>query len=219
MSDSWLPEALRGILPKSVRDWNPQTLLGDFFKSIAAYLPQDLQDELVDRMAGTMVCESSLGLDIIRFGGKVEHLGIVSRKEVTADAVLWIASSMAAVASYDITSMKFHGLGTGSNAEAATDTILQTELTTQYTPANTRATGSVAAAASGNNATYTTVGTNTIESAGVAVMEHGIFNRAANGARVAVTNLLLDRSEFSVINLSIGDGLQSTYVLTLNSGG
>src|SRR5581483_3821899 len=39
--------------------------------------------------------------------------------------------------------MKFHGVGTGTNAAAAGDTALQTEITTQINPDSTRATGSV----------------------------------------------------------------------------
>src|SRR3989304_6144122 len=56
----------------------------------------------------------------------------------------------------------FHGIGTGATAAAETDTGCQTELTTQYSPDNTRATGSQTP----NRATvYRTVGTNTVDAA------------------------------------------------------
>lgn len=215
---SYLPDDLRGNLPISMSKWAPQTILGRIIHRALEYLPIDLREELVDQVRSIMVCEGQLSLRVIRVSGQIEDYGIVSNKVVTSDGVLWIASSMAAVASYDITSMKFHGIGTGTNAEAAADTVLQTELTTQYNPDNTRATGSVATGTSGANQTYTTVGTNTVDSS-VSATEHGIFNRAANGARVTATNMLLDRSVFSVISLASGDGIASTYVLTLNSGG
>lgn len=215
---SYLPEDLRGSLSSSMRDWAPQTIIGRLVQRALRYLPVDLQGELVDQVQSMLVCEGQLSLQVVRANGAIEDLGIVSNKLVTSDGVLWIASCMAAVASYSITSMQFHGLGTGTNAEAASDTILQTELTTQYNPDNTRATGSVATAASGANQTYTTVGTNTVD-ASASVTEHGVFNRAANGARVTATNMLLDRSVFSVITLASGDGIASTYILTLNSGG
>jgi len=106
---------------------------------------------------------------------------------------------------------KYHGIGTGTNAEAVGDTALQTELTTQYNPDNTRATGSLTEGGSGN--IFRTVGTNTVD-ASAAVTEHGILSQAATGGGV-----LIDRSVFSVVNLANGDSLQSTYDFTAATGG
>lgn len=151
-----------------------------------------------------------LWLSVLRADGQVVDLGLASLRVVTTTGVRFICDDFNA-GGQDVTTMKFHGLGTGATAEAAADTTLQTELTTQYNPDNTRATGTQASATSGANATYTTVGTNTVD-ASAAVTEHGILSASSAGT-------LLDRSVFSVVNLANGDSLQSTYVLTLNSGG
>ena len=58
-----------------------------------------------------------------------------------------------------------------------------------------------------------TIGTNTVDGA-ITVEEHGLFSQAATGG-----GTLWDRTTFAVINLAIGDSLQSTYEATLNSGG
>jgi hypothetical protein len=107
--------------------------------------------------------------------------------------------------------MKYHGLGTGSTAEAASQSALVTELTTEYT-GNVRATGTTTEGATGN--IYRTVGTNTLDSGTPALREHGVFSANAAG-------VMLDRSLFAAINLdgTAGDGLQSTYELTFSSGG
>jgi hypothetical protein len=102
---------------------------------------------------------------------------------------------------------KFHAIGTGTNAAAAGDTTLQTELTTQYNPDNTRATGSQT---NNGSAVYRTVGTNTVDS-GVAITEWGLLSQAATGG-----GTLFSRIVFSAINLSSGDSLQTTYDLTIS---
>jgi hypothetical protein len=90
------------------------------------------------------------------------------------------------------------------------DTALQTELTTQYNPDSTRATGSTTEASA---TVFRTVGTNTFD-ASAAITEHGILSQAATGGGV-----LLDRSQFSAVNVANADSLQSTYDLTINTGG
>jgi hypothetical protein len=109
--------------------------------------------------------------------------------------------------------MKFHGLGVGVDRESATDTALGTELTTAVHPDNTRATGSLAEI---SQKVFQTVGTNTLDSGTPAVTEHCVFSQAATGGGTA-----LDRSVFAAINLNgvNGDGLQTDYRLTVNSGG
>lgn len=151
----------------------------------------------------------SLYLTHIGSDGEIVEFGLASMRVVTTAGVNYIAADIAGGAS-DSNLFKFHGLGTGTNAEASGDTALQTELTTQYNPDSTRATGSQANP-SGN--VYRTVGTNTVD-ASAAVTEHGILTQAATGG-----GTLLDRSVFSVVNLASGDSLQSTYDLTLSAGG
>lgn len=144
--------------------------------------------------------------------GERTDYGLASLRVVTTTGVRFVADDFNAGAT-DITTLKYHGIGTGTAAEAAADTALGTESTTALNPASTRATGTQASATVSANATYTTVGTLTAGSA-IAATEHGIFSQSATGG-----GTLLDRSVFSVVNLAVGDSLQATYVLTLNSGG
>jgi hypothetical protein len=161
-----------------------------------------------------------LFLTVIRADGSIEALGLASLRMVTTAGVRYICDDFNA-GSNDVGNMKFHGFGTGGGAEAATDTILTTEETTQYVTDNTRPTGSQASATVSANATYTTVGTYSPDSGTNPrpITEHGIFSQAATGA-ASGANTLLDRSLFSTVNLvPAADSLQATYVLTLNSGG
>lgn len=135
--------------------------------------------------------------------------GRVSTRVVTTAGANYIAADFAGGAS-DINLMRYHGIGTGTTAEAVGDTALVTESTIALNPDSTRATGSQANP-SGN--VYRTVGTLTADGA-IACTEHGIFNQAATGG-----GTLLDRSVFSVLNLASGDSIQATYDLTINTGG
>lgn len=152
-----------------------------------------------------------LSLAVIRGDGRIIDYGLASLRVVTDAGVNFIVDAFQNTA--ELENMKFHALGTGTNAEAAGDTALQTELTTEYT-GNVRATGSLTEGAAAN--IFRTVGTNTLDSGTPAVTEHGILTQAATGG-----GTLLDRSKFSAINLvgANGDGIQSTYDFTVNSGG
>jgi hypothetical protein len=107
--------------------------------------------------------------------------------------------------------MKYHGIGTGTTAEAAADTTLVTETTTGLNPDSTRATGTTAEGASSN--IFSTVGTNTVD-ASLAITEHGLFSQASTAG-----GTLFDRSVFSAINMVSADQLETTYQWTLNTGG
>lgn len=145
---------------------------------------------------------------VIRADGQVVNYGLISLRVVTTAGVNFIVDAFQN--SVEVENLKYHGIGTGTNAEAAGDTALQTELTTQYSSDNTRATGSTTEGATAN--IYRTVGTNTVD-ASVAITEHGVLSQAATGG-----GTLLDRSVFSAINLANGDSLQTSYDLTFNSG-
>lgn len=148
-------------------------------------------------------------LQVIR-DGVVVDLGLASMRVVTDAGVAYLTGDMnAAAGGNDISLFKYHGFGTGTNAEAAGDTALQTELTTEYVVNSTRPTGSQA----NSTNTYTTVGTLSPDSGGtIAVTEHGIFSASAAGT-------LWDRSKFSAVNLvASSDSLQATYVATFPSG-
>lgn len=147
-------------------------------------------------------------LTLTRADGTIVPLGLASLRVVTTAGVNYIVDAFQN--SVELENLKYHAIGTGTNAEASGDTALQTELTTQYNPDNTRATGTTTEGASAN--IYRTVGTNTVD-ATVAITEHGILSQAATGG-----GTLLDRSVFSAVNMVSGDSLQSTYDLTLSAG-
>lgn len=140
--------------------------------------------------------------------GEPIELGLASMRVVTTAGVNYIVDVFQN--SVEAENLKYHGLGTGTNAEASGDTALQTELSTQYNPNDTRATGTTTEGASAN--IYRTVATNTVDGT-AAVTEHGIFSQAATGG-----GTLLDRSVFSAVNMVSGDGLQSTYDFTVTAG-
>lgn len=110
----------------------------------------------------------------------------------------------------DLTTLNYHGCGTGATAEAVGQTALVTECTTALNPDSTRATGTRSQPSAN---IYQTVGTLTFDSA-AAVTEHGILSQAATGG-----GTLWDRSLFSAINVASGDSIQFTYQATINSGG
>jgi hypothetical protein len=203
-------------LARDLNAWTPKSLLGEsIFKSMP-YLPEELRLELLDRIQSVFVYESQLGLvhlqKIDEVKGKalyapIDH-GIVSRKMVTDAGVAYLVDAFQNTT--EIENLKFHGIGTGGAAEAVGNTALTTELTTQYTTDNTRATGSTTENAAN---IYRTVGTNAVDSA-VSITEHGIFSQAATGG-----GTLWDRSLFTAVALASGDSLQSTYDGTFTSGG
>lgn len=150
----------------------------------------------------------ALYLSVFRRNGEVIDYGLASLRVVTTAGVGFIVDAFQNLVEPE--NMKFHGIGTGTTAEASSQTALVTELTTQYNPDSTRATGTLTEGGSSN--IFETVGTNTVD-ATVAITEHGIFSQAATGGGV-----MIDRSVFAAINLSSGDGLQSTYDLTFPAG-
>lgn len=151
----------------------------------------------------------AVSLRVTRSDGEIVNLGLASLRVVTNAGVAFIVDAFQNTV--ELENMKYHGYGTGTNAEAVGDTALQTELTTQYASNNTRPTGSTTEGATAN--IYRSVGTVTPD-ASVALTEHGIFDQASNAGGV-----LLDRSVFSAVNLNgSGDSLQSTYDLTFTAG-
>lgn len=208
-------------IPRHVREWSPRSDLGFTILRALPHLPKDLAAELVDRIASVAVIETSLRVKVLRglglaLQGLIPHAevveedyGLVSCRLVTNNGVAYIVDAFQNTT--EIENLKFHGIGTGVAAEAAGDSALGTELTTEYNPNSTRATGSTTENAAN---IYETVGTNTLDSGTPAVTEHGVFSASSAGT-------LLDRSVFSAINLNggNGDGLQSTYRFTITAGG
>lgn len=135
----------------------------------------------------------------VRPDGSFEDLGLVSTKVVTDAGVAYIVNAF--LNTTELENMKFHGTGTGTTAEAASQTALVTEVAT-------RATGSTVVGGSAN--VYRTVGT-VAYSGTFAITEHGVFSASSAGT-------MLDRSVFAAINVISGDSIQFTYDLTLPSG-
>lgn len=142
------------------------------------------------------------------FGGEALDFGTLSTRVVTNAGVGYIVDAFQNLV--ELENMKYHGYGTGTNAEAAGDSALQTELTTQYNPDSTRPTGTQTENAAN---IYETVATLSPDTGGtLAITEHGIFSATSAG-------VLLDRSVFSAINIVAGtDSLQTTYRFTVTAG-
>lgn len=150
-----------------------------------------------------------LHASVIRRDGKIEHLGLISTRLITDAGVAYIVDDWDGGANV-IDNFNYHGCGTGTTAESATDTALVAESTTALNPDSTRATGTKSQPAA-NQAR--SVGTLTFDAA-AAITEHGIFTQAATGG-----GTLLDRSVFSAINVASGDSIQFTWTWTLSAGG
>jgi hypothetical protein len=214
-------EPMERVLPErplTVREMLGQSmptpgLTPDVFRWRAANMPlylRSLRKVAAARAVGAVVIYGSLYLEVIREDGLRLDLGLVGHKVVTTAGVTKTVDFLRANDVTTGTNFKFHGIGTGSTAEAAGDTTLVTELTTEYAPDNTRPTGSQ----TNNGATvYRTVGTVTVDATpGAAIREHGVFSAATAGT-------LLDRTVFAAITLSSGDSIAATYDLTVAAGG
>lgn len=204
------PRAIDAVRERIAR-YEPRGDLGRIARECFRFLPPHLAGELLDTICRTVVLESSLSLVHIRPGpdGFRRDYGVVSRKLITDTGVAFLVDAFQNTT--ELENLKYHGIGTGSTAESAAQTALVTEITTEYNPNSTRATGSTTEGASAN--IYRTVGTVTVD-ASVAATEHGIFSQAATGG-----GTMWDRSVFSVINLASADSLQATYDCTCSSGG
>jgi len=143
-------------------------------------------------------------------GQRVDY-GIVSYRVITDTGVAFLVDDWDNDAT-DITTMHFHGCGTGVGAEAVGNTALGTESTTALNPDNTRATGTESQPTANQ---LRTIGTLTFD-ADAAITEHGILSQSATGG-----GTLWDRSVFAAINVvgANGDSIQFTYTCTISSGG
>lgn len=151
-----------------------------------------------------MPMHSRLYLKVIKADGRVINYGMVGVHLITNAGKTYVRDAW--INTVELESMKFHALGTGTVAPAVTDTALGAELTTQYNPDNTRATGTLTN--NGSNV-FRTVGTNTFDAA-AAITEAGLMSQAATGGGV-----LFDRQTFAAINVASGDSLQTTWDITI----
>lgn len=160
------------------------------------------------KLTGVVTITSELAIRA-KLAGEWIDFGVVSRRVVTDAGVAFIVDDWDNSA-VTLANMNYHGCGTGTNAEAAGDTALQTESTTVLNPDSTRATGTRSQPAANQ---YRSVGTLTFDGS-AAVTEHGLLSQAATGG-----GTLWDRSVFTAINVASGDSIQFTYTATLTSGG
>ena len=151
---------------------------------------------------GIVPLTATLSARVLRKGGKVEDLGVVSTHAVTDAFVAYLVDSLQSTEA-DWVNFKYHDSGTGTNVEAAADTALQTPC------GEARDMGTQIEGATAN--IYKSVATNTYAGA-FAITEHGLFNAAAAGT-------LMDRSVFTAINVASGDKIEFSYSLSCTSGG
>lgn len=163
---------------------------------------------LFSRITEIPTVVSSLSIRVRRANGEWVDYGTVCYRVVTDAGVAFIVDDMDNSAT-DITTLNYHGVGTGVTAESAAQTALVTESTTVLNPDSTRATGTKSQPSAN---ILRSVGTLTFDGS-AAITEHGIFSQAATGG-----GTLLDRSLFAAINVAAADSIQFTYDLTFTSG-
>ena len=127
-------------------------------------------------------------------------LGLISKHKVTNAFCEKLVAVLAGTAG-NFANYKYHDCGTGVNAEANTDTALQTPY------GGARGTGTQVAGGSAGAWTYTSVGTVSFTST-LTIIEHGLFDAAAAGT-------LMDRSRGFSRVVDSGDSITFTYVLTV----
>lgn len=193
----------RKALPKAPLAWQVR----NFLFHILADAPR-LAVAYAANFCGVPVIITRLYAVKIGADGRKVDYGLLSTRVVTTVGVGFLVDAWQNIVEMEI--MKYHGCGTGTNAESSADTALQTECTTALNPDSTRATGSLGEGASAN--IFSTVGTLTFD-ASAAVTEHGLLSQAATGGGV-----LWDRSVFSAINVVSADSIQFTYQATFPAG-
>lgn len=140
--------------------------------------------------------------ELRRANGEVIDYGVVSHRVVTTAYVTALATNQFDGSSPAPTAFDYHDCGTGTTAEAAGDTALQTPY------GGARATGTPTNPGAGQ---YRTAGTISFTST-LAITEHGVFSASSVGT-------LMDRSVFSAINVINGDSIAFTYTITYSAGG
>jgi hypothetical protein len=189
----------------------PQTRLGELIWRAYRYLPEQLGEELLDELASVAIFTSELRLQHVKKGNLkdlVIDYGVVSRRVISDAGAASVVNAFRNT--FELEQFNFHALGTGVTAEAAAQTALVTELTTQYSTDNVRPTGTQSAPA-GNQ--YQSVATITVD-ANVSITEHGLMSQAA-----VPGGTLWDRSVFTALALNSGDSIIATYIATITSGG
>jgi hypothetical protein len=155
---------------------------------------------LFTALTGVPTIVAELRGRLVQRDGTVIDFGVLSRRLVTDAGVAFLVDDWADD-SADITTLNYHGSGTGTGAEAVGDTALGTAV-------ESRASGTKSQPAANQLRSVATIS----YTASRAITEHGLFSAATAGT-------LWDRSVFSAINVANGDSIQFTYTCTVNSGG
>lgn len=190
--------------PKAPLLWR----VNNFLRHRLPDLPRLWAAYAVHYLFGVQVIVTSLKLRVKRANGQWVDFGTVGTRVFTTAGAAFLVDCWQGTLEPEI--MKYHGIGTGSTAEAAGDTALVAESTTALNPDSTRATGSLTEGATSN--IFKTVGQLTAD-AQILAREHGVFSQAATGG-----GTLLDRTVYGLITLESGDAIQCSYEFTFVTG-
>lgn len=200
-----------GDLPAEVRKWRRKNL---------SNLWRGLWPLLVARTLKIPHHYGQLQIALISPDHRRIDFGLASFRVVTKNGVSFIAQSFRGLQT--ISNMRYHGFGSGTTPEAASQSGLVSEFTTQYATSNTRTAGSLEQGTDSNgNAlanVYRSVATTTF-SAGVTVSEHGIFSQASTTSGTPAGGYLLDRTVFTAQGVVSGFGIITVYDYTTVAGG
>lgn len=205
-----MPEIARLQAAEDEKIWYMYgSLYGRVFRQLDGVDPEEvrtLAEQLANTFDGKWTSECQAAMSQLAI---VKEYGLLSLRVVTTAGVNFLVDGFQGL--QNIALLRYHGIGTNNTAESTGDVALNTELTTQLTPASTRAAGTQVEGASQN--IFRTVGSNVVNTS-VTVVEHGIFSQQATGG-----GSLLDRSVFAGIGLVNGNTLQTTYDFTIAAGG
>lgn len=163
------------------------------------------------QLTGAVTITSELALRKRLANGEWIDYGVVGYRLVTDAGVAYLVDDFDnAAGSADVSLFNFHGVGTGTTAEAAGDTALVTESTTILTVNSVRATGTRSQPAANQ---YRSTGVVSFDGSG-AITEHGLFTDVD-----VAEGTLWDRTVFSAVNVASGESLSAQYTVTINSGG
>jgi hypothetical protein len=111
--------------------------------------------------------------------------------------------------------MRYPGVGQGATLESASDSGLTSELTTQYNPDHTRATGTLGEGAASNIFRVTSV----IDlDAAISLTEMGIFSQASSNTGTPTGGYMLDRALQTSVTVLAAFAVQPDFRLTIATG-
>ena len=157
----------------------------------------------VAHQMGLLSVYGSLHARVCRRGGRMENLGLLGMRVVTDLGVAHLVDDWAD-GSGNIENFNYHDSGTTNTAENQTDAALAAEAgpTTRATGVKSQPSANILRSVGTINYTGT-----------LGIVEHGLFSTAAR-----TTDLLWDRTVFTVINVESGDSIEFTYNCTMTAG-